>query len=161
LRVREDGRDPGRQGDRPLPRHRRAAQVLRAAEGVRDPPARRHVRRRDRGAVMLIPLLIFILVAGGIIGAYAAATNLPSLLASRKLDRRLREVANPFGTDVEPGSTDSIIKRVEAGALPGVDKLVARTSAGLSLKLLIEQSGVRTTPGTIVLFSVVFAIVGA
>ena len=110
---------------------------------------------------MLIPLLIFILVAGGIIGAYAAATNLPSLLASRKLDRRLREVANPFGTDVEPGSTDSIIKRVEAGALPGVDKLVARTSAGLSLKLLIEQSGVRTTPGTIVLFSVVFGILGA
>jgi len=91
---------------------------------------------------MLIPLLIFILVAGGIVGAYAAATNLPSLLAARKLDRRLREVANPFGTDAEADSEESIIKRVEAGALPGVDKLVARTSAGTSLKLLISQSGV-------------------
>ncbi|HXI29097.1 MAG TPA: type II secretion system F family protein [Vicinamibacterales bacterium] len=111
---------------------------------------------------MLIPLLIFVLVAGGIIGAYAAATNLPGVLAARKLDRRLKEVSNPFGApDVEPGSEDSIIKRVEAGALPGVDKLVARTSAGLSLKLLIEQSGVRTTPGTIVLFSIAFAILGA
>ncbi|HMF96205.1 MAG TPA: type II secretion system F family protein [Vicinamibacterales bacterium] len=110
---------------------------------------------------MLIPLLIFILVAGGIVGAYAAATNLPSLLAARKLDRRLREVANPFGTDAEADSEESIIKRVEAGALPGVDKLVARTSAGTSLKLLISQSGVRTTPGTIVLFSIVFAILGA
>jgi len=110
---------------------------------------------------MLIPLLIFVLVAGGIMGAYAAATNLPGLLAARTLDRRLKQVSNPFGADPEGGSEDSIIKRVEAGALPGVDKLVARTSAGLSLKRLIEQSGVRTTPGTIVLFSIVFAILGA
>jgi len=110
---------------------------------------------------MLIPLLIFVLVAGGIIGAYAAATNLPAVLAARKLDRRLREVATAPGVEVAPGSEDSIIKRVEAGALPGVDKLVARTSAGSSLKLLIQQSGVRTTPGSIVLFSIALAILGA
>ena len=40
------------QGHRPLPRHRRAPEGLRAAEGLRHPPAARHVRGRDRGAVM-------------------------------------------------------------------------------------------------------------
>src|SRR5262249_28927010 len=115
---------------------------------------------RLRGEVMLIPLLIFVLVAGGIVGAYAAATNLPAVLAARKLDRRLREVSNAPDAADASGSEDSIIKRGEAGALPGVDKLLARTSARLSLKVLIEQSGVRTTPGSIVLFSIVFAILG-
>jgi Flp pilus assembly CpaF family ATPase len=54
LRLREARRDPGGQGDRPLPRDRRAAEVLRAAEGVGHPPAGRHVRRRHGGAVMTL-----------------------------------------------------------------------------------------------------------
>ena len=53
LRLREGRAVAGRQGHRPLPRDRRAAEVLRAAQGIGHPPAGRHVRRRDGGAVML------------------------------------------------------------------------------------------------------------
>src|SRR4029077_9358666 len=93
LPVREDGDHPGRQGDRPLPRHRRPPEVLRAAEGVGDPPAGGHVRRRDGGAVMLLPFLIFIAVSGMIIGGYFAAVQLPGIMAARRLDRRLHDVS--------------------------------------------------------------------
>lgn len=111
---------------------------------------------------MLIPLLIFVLVSGGIIGAYAALTNLPGVLASRKLDRRLREVSSPFGAEAgEAGEGGSIVKRAETGALPGVDKLIAATNAGLSLKRLIDQSGVKTTPSTIGVASAVLAVLAA
>ena len=46
------GLTPGRQGHRPLPRHRRPSEGVRAPQGVRHPPPARHVRRRDGGAVM-------------------------------------------------------------------------------------------------------------
>ena len=50
--------------------------VLRAAAGVGHPPAGRHVRRRDGGAVMLLALLVFLIVTVTVLGAYAAVTYL-------------------------------------------------------------------------------------
>ena len=42
---------------------------------------------------MVLALLVFVLVAGLVLGAYAAYTYLPDIFASRKLDQRLREVS--------------------------------------------------------------------
>ncbi|MBW8866844.1 MAG: type II secretion system F family protein [Acidobacteria bacterium] len=109
---------------------------------------------------MLIALVIFLIVTGSIVGGYFAAVNLPGFLAARKLDQRLREVATPAG-DVESGSDDSIVKRTQKGALPGVDRLIEGTNAGTWLMKLIEQSGVKATPGTIVLASIMLALGGA
>jgi len=108
---------------------------------------------------MLIALVIFVLVAGGIIGGYYAATNLPGILAARKLDERLREVSTAPGAEPEIGA-DSIVKRVEKGALPGVDRLIAQTNAGTWISRLIEQSGVKTTAGTIIIASLLLAVLG-
>jgi tight adherence protein B len=109
---------------------------------------------------MLIALVIFLIVTGSIVGGYFAAVNLPGFLAARKLDQRLREVATPAG-EVESGSDDSIVKRAQKGALPGVDRLIEGTNAGTWLAKLIEQSGVKATPGTIVLASIMLALGGA
>jgi tight adherence protein B len=105
---------------------------------------------------MLLPLLVFLFVTVSVLAGYAAMTHLPGMLAARQLDRRLREVSD----DVAPGdpdAEDSVVKRAAGGPLPGVDRLIARTGAGLSLSLLIEQSGVRTTPSAIVLTSLLAA----
>ena len=40
---------------------------------------------------MLLALLVFVLVAGGIVGGYYAYTTLPDRLASKKLQERLRD----------------------------------------------------------------------
>src|SRR6476660_5546015 len=109
---------------------------------------------------MLIALVIFIIVTGSIVGGYYAAINLPGFLAARKMDQRLREVATPAG-EPNAGGDDSIVKRTEKGALPVVDRLVAGTNAGTWLTKLIEQSGVKTTPGTIVLTSIMLALGGS
>src|SRR3982751_6905310 len=108
---------------------------------------------------MLIALVIFLIVTGSIVGGYYAAVNLPGFLAARKLNQRLREVGTPSG-QAEAGSDDSIVKRAQSGALPGVDRLIAGTNAGSWLKRLIEQSGVKTPPGTILLTSVILALGG-
>ena len=66
------GVDAGRQGHRPVPRHRRPAEGLRAAEGVGHPPAARHVRGRDGGAVMALLMLVCLAFVVGV-GARASA----------------------------------------------------------------------------------------
>src|SRR3954465_13568415 len=109
---------------------------------------------------MLIALVIFLIVTGSIVGGYFAAVNLPGFLAAGKLDQRPREVATPAG-EVENGSDDSIVKRTQKGALPGVDRLIERGRAGTWLMKLIEQSGVSGTPGTIAGASIMLALGGA
>ena len=109
---------------------------------------------------MMLALLVFLFVAGGVFAAYFATTELPGMLAARKLDQRLREVSTDV-KDLDPSGEDSsIVKREKAGPIPGIDKLVAHTAAGTWLTRLIEQSGVRTTPGTIVLASLLLATGG-
>jgi len=110
---------------------------------------------------MLLPFLVFVFVTASIMVGYAAVTYLPGMLEARRLDRRLRDVSFDTGPQ-EEGGEDSVVKRLTDGPLPGVDKLISKTNAGLSLSRLIEQSGVRTTPSGIVLASFVAgATVGA
>ena len=108
---------------------------------------------------MVLAFLVFLLVAGGVLAAYFATTRLPGMLAARKLDQRLREVSTGPG-DAEASGDDSIVKREQASAMPGIDRLMSHTAAGTWLSRLIEQSGARTTPGTIVLASLVLATGG-
>ena len=107
-----------------------------------------------------LPLFVFIVVTGSIVGGYFAVTILPDRFAAKKLDRRLRDVGNGPGEDEsEASATETVLKRAMEGPLPGVDRFVAGTQAGTSLSKLIEQSGVKVTPSGVAVMSVVAAIV--
>ena len=98
--------------------------------------------------MLTLPLLAFVVISGTIFGGYMAVTYLPGLLASRRLERRLRDVSG-FDTPAgEPGAT--VVRQQDDGPLPGLDKFVSRTRAGSWLGLLIDRSGVKTTPGAVV-----------
>src|SRR5437870_10293725 len=99
---------------------------------------------------MGLALFVFVLFAGAIVGGYAAVMYLPGMLANRKLNERLRDVASPGGPSTED---ESVLKQRDQGPLPAVDRLVAQTSAGSWLARLIERSGVKTTPSAVVVFS--------
>ena len=101
---------------------------------------------------MLVALLVFVLVAGVIVGVYAAALRIPGMLARRRLDRRLQEVGS-----ADEASEESIIKQQVTSPLPAVDRLIGRTGTGSRLAKLIEQAGVSTTPGAIVVVSALLA----
>ena len=98
---------------------------------------------------MLIALVVFVVVSGGILGVYFALTGLPDYFAARKMEHRLREVSGAAG------ETESVlVNERPKSALPAVDSLVRGTDAGSWLAGLIEQSGVRTSPGSVVIISV-------
>ena len=108
---------------------------------------------------MLLPLVVFVAVAGSIVGGYFAIALLPGVFAARRLDRRLRDVATD-DTAADPVSRDeTVLKHALEGPLPGMDRLVSGTGAGKRMARLIEQSGVRTTASGLALITIVAAAV--
>jgi tight adherence protein B len=106
---------------------------------------------------MLLAFVVFVLVAGAIMGGYAALTHLPGVVASRRLDRRLRDVSSG-APDADPKAPDeTVVKLALEGPLPGVDRLLSRSGAGFRLAQLIAQSGVRTSPSAVLIISAVLA----
>ena len=101
---------------------------------------------------MVAALLVFVLVAGVILAGYAAVGRGSVALARRRLERRLQEV----GPAADP-SDGSIVKQQSEGPLPSVDRLIRRTGAGSRLVRLIEQAGVSTTPGAVIVISALLA----
>jgi tight adherence protein B len=106
---------------------------------------------------MLAAVAVFILVTGLCVGGYVAAVRLPGILAARRLEQRLREVADR----PEETADAAILTEVSHGPLPAMDRLIGGTGAGTSLARLIEQSGVRTSASAVVLLSVLAAVAGA
>jgi tight adherence protein B len=106
---------------------------------------------------MLLPFLVFVIVAGAIVGGYAAVMWLPGALAARRLERRLHDVS--FGmAEADPKAADStVVKHIVEGPFPAMDRMLSRSGGGARLALLIERAGVRTTPAAIIIASVVVA----
>ena len=103
---------------------------------------------------MVAALIVFVVVSGLVMGAFYGLQQLPGYLAARKLDRRLREVSRPLGTDLP--DTPSFVTEVKKGPLPAIDRALG--GANSSLATLIEQSGVQTTPSAIMLTMVLAAL---
>lgn len=100
---------------------------------------------------MLLAFVVFLLGAGAILGTYALIAYVPGMLAQRKLAQRLQDVSAPAGVPAEGDGT--VVMRQAEGALPDLDRLVSKTSAGSRLSHLIEQSGCRTTPASLLITS--------
>jgi tight adherence protein B len=104
---------------------------------------------------MIIALMVFVLVAAAVTGVFVFVTRLPEARARRRLELRLQEVSRP---DDLP-SDQSVVARKAEGPLPELERLVGRTTAGSRLSRLIEQAGVKTTPGVIVVGSIICAAI--
>jgi tight adherence protein B len=103
---------------------------------------------------VLAALVIFVVVSAVVAGVGVWALRLPETLANRRMARRLDEVSHR--DDDQP--QESFIRERKAGPLPALDK--AFGASGSPLARLIEQSGVVVTPSTIILASVMLAVVG-
>jgi tight adherence protein B len=103
---------------------------------------------------MFAALLVFVVVAGLILAAFALTVWARKALAEQQLHQRLLEI----NSSVEPDQGDStLIKEQAAGPVPALDKLLAATNASAGLSKLIEQAAVNMTPGGVVVVSVALA----
>ena len=100
---------------------------------------------------MFLALIVFVLGAGGVFGVFWLVTHLPEMKARRELDQRLRDVSMP----VDSAAEASVVKKDHEGPLPSLDRVIATMGVGSTLSTLIEQSGMRTTPSTIIVMMVI------
>jgi tight adherence protein B len=98
---------------------------------------------------MILPLFVFVVVVAVIVGGYFAMSSLPAAVKQRQLERRLREVSAPMA-QADTGA--SILLQSDSDAL--FERLTHGTRGGTFLRTLIEQSGIRTTAGTVILVSI-------
>jgi tight adherence protein B len=100
---------------------------------------------------MLLALLVFLFV-GTLVGGlgFTAFKYGPAAMAARRLELRLHEVSSVTSTD---DAESTVVRRTDDGPMPVVERAVLKTRAGSNLVRLIEQSGVQTTPGAVLLFS--------
>ena len=106
---------------------------------------------------MLLSILVFFVVVGGVCGAYYALVHRPEGAAGRQFEQRLKDLST-VGVD-DDVATSVLKSQPKASALPMVDRFVGGTDAGSWLSNLIEQSGVVTTPGAVVTMSLTAGIV--
>ncbi len=105
---------------------------------------------------MLAALLVFVVVTALVAGAGVLALRLPETMANRRMERRLSELSQR-GDEDEPQA--SFVRERKAGPLPALDKVFSGSES--SLARLIEQSGVVVAPSTIILASMMLALVFA
>jgi tight adherence protein B len=107
---------------------------------------------------MVLAIGVFLVVTGIAMGIGWAISGIPANMAQKRLAKRLKEVGS---LSVTPeGETASVVRQNEQGPLPGVQKLLGKTGAAAGLSKLIDQSGVRATPGGILLVSGALAVLG-
>jgi tight adherence protein B len=107
---------------------------------------------------MALAIFMFIVGVGLVLGGHKLLSGLPGHLAARRLERRLQEVSAP-AVPVAREREQSVVKRLIEGPLPALDRIAGNTRAGSWLAHLIEQSGGRVTPSSIIVASVALAMV--
>jgi tight adherence protein B len=107
---------------------------------------------------MLIAIGVFLLVTGIAMGVGWVISGIPGNRKAKQLAKRLQEVGSV--TTTTEGEATSVVRQGDSGPLPGVEKLLEKTGAGLSLSRLIEQSGVKATTGGILMVSAGLALLG-
>jgi tight adherence protein B len=108
---------------------------------------------------MLLALVVFGFVVALVMGTFAAITYLPGFLATREMDKRLKDVSS-FRVDDATGEASTVVRQEKQGPLPMIDRVLSQSNAGTGLKRLIEKSGVDTTPSAIVTAALACAAAG-
>jgi tight adherence protein B len=104
---------------------------------------------------MGLVILMFFFGAGLVMALYFATTKLPGIMAQRKLDARLQELASPV--DEAKDTDKTLLKERREGPLPAIDRLLAGTTRGSALGRWIDQSGMKASVSGILLIGLVCA----
>jgi tight adherence protein B len=105
-------------------------------------------------------ILAFIFGAGVVCALAYGLAQVPGMLMKRKLDARLEEIS--FGGDdpaAEPGK--ALLKALNQGPLPGLDRVLGKTKRGNAIAGLIEQSGTKASLSAVLLVALLMGIMGA
>src|SRR5262245_34167876 len=97
---------------------------------------------------MLLALFAFLVGAGMVFGAYYAYSEVPAMMAQRRLEKRLGEMAKAPDESSDPAG---VLRLQASGPLPALAKFVSGTERGSRLSAWVQQSGARIAPSSLIL----------
>jgi tight adherence protein B len=106
----------------------------------------------------MIVLLAFLIGVAIVMGAYFGLTRVPGMMTQRRLEDRLREVAQPVE---EKETAKALVKVATEGPLPGIDRFLIGTTHGSAFGRWLEQSGMKVSISGVLLIALVSGIVVA
>jgi tight adherence protein B len=109
--------------------------------------------------VIVAVILAFIVGVGLVLGGAKFASNVPAMMMRRKLDARLQEIAIGDKPDSEPAK--ALLKSLNEGPLPALDRAFGETARGHALAGWIEQSGAKASVSAILLIAAIAGLVVA
>jgi tight adherence protein B len=109
--------------------------------------------------VIVVVVLAFVIGVGLVLGGARFASEVPAMMMRRKLESRLQEISHGDKPDAEP--TKAILKSLNQGPLPALDRAFGQTARGNALAGWIEQAGTKASLSAVLLIVVLVGIVGA
>ncbi|MGE5814020.1 MAG: type II secretion system F family protein [Acidobacteriota bacterium] len=108
----------------------------------------------------LLLFLVFLFGAGMALLAYYGVIRMPEAMLQRKVEQRLEQIHQ---VDPEADATrPELIKGINEGPMPGIDRLIGQTMKGASIAKWIQQSGMKkATMSGVILVALALAVVGA
>ena len=109
--------------------------------------------------MMIVAVIIAFVIGAGLVFAGANfADKLPAMMMRRKLDARLQEVTT-FGDKPESEPTKALLKSLNRGPLPALDKAFGETARGRSLAGWLEQSGTKASLSSVLLMAIIAGLI--
>lgn len=105
---------------------------------------------------MFLVFLMFCVGVAGVLGLYFGSTKVPGMLAQRKLDARLQELAAPI--DEAKEGEKLLVKVQHEGPVPAIDRFFASSTRGSALGRWIEQSGMKASVSGVLMIGLVCAV---
>ena len=109
--------------------------------------------------ILVMVVLAFIVGVGLVCALAYGGMQVPAMLMQRKLDARLQELSAPADENEQPGKT--LLKTLNEGPLPMLDRAFGKTARGSALAGFIEQSGTKASLSAVLLVAVLMGVMGA
>lgn len=108
---------------------------------------------------IVVVALAFLVGVGLVLALAHFASKVPGMLMQRKLESRLQEISRSDKPEAE--STAALLKTLNAGPLPGLDRAFGQTARGNALASWIEQSGAKVSLSAVLLMGVFSGVIVA
>ena len=108
---------------------------------------------------IVVVALAFLVGVGLVLALAHFAAKVPGMLMQRKLESRLQEISRVDKPEGE--STAALLKTLNAGPLPGLDRAFGQTARGNALASWIEQSGAKVSLSAVLRLGVFAGVIVA
>ena len=108
---------------------------------------------------IVVVVLAFVVGVGLVLALAHFGSKVPAMMMRRKLDSRLQELRQ--SDQPEAASTAALLKTLNSGPLPGIDRAFGQTARGSALSGWIEQSGAKVSLSAVLLMATFSGAVAA